>query len=88
MNDEKTYSETHFTNGRVNASNLASYFNGKNSLGAEDNQAVAHTYGEVAQGGKQCESYKDIAQVYDSSNDPPYFCCRTPGKQEFAYRFK
>ena len=88
VDDGKTYSDTYLTNGTVNASNLTTYFNGKNALGAEDNQALAHTYGEVAQGGKQCESYQDIAQVYDSPNDSPYFCRRTPGKQEFAYRFK
>ena len=88
MDDGKTYSDTYLTNGTVNASNLTGYFNGYIPLRAEDNQAVAHIYGEVAPAGKNCEPYKDIEQVYNSSNDPPYFCRRTPGKQEFAYRFK
>ena len=88
VDDGKTYSDTYLTNGIVNSTNLTSYFNGQRPLGPEVNQAVAHTYGEVAQGGKGCEPYEDIAQVYNSSNDPPYFCRRTPGKQQFAYRFK
>ena len=88
MEDGKNYSDIYLTNGTLNASNLTSYFNGNISLGAEESQAVAHTYGEVAQGGGDCEQYEDVAQVYKSSNDPPYFCRRTPGKQEFAYRLK
>ena len=88
VDDGTTYNDTYRTYGTIKASNLTDYFNGNNSLGAENNQAVAHTYGEVAQGWEKCERYEDIAQVYNSSNDPPYFCRRTPGKQEFAYRFK
>jgi len=83
VDDGKTYSDTYFTHGTVNAPNLTTYFSGKKALGAEDTQAVAHGYGEVAKGGKDCELYEDIAQVYESSSDPPYFCRRTSGKQEF-----
>lgn len=87
MDDGKTFSDTYFTTGTVNASNLTSYFRNQNvSLRAEDSQALAHTYGEVARGG--CELYEDIAQVYKSSNNPPYFCRQTSGKHEFAFRFQ
>lgn len=87
MDDGQTYNDTYFTNGMVNAPNLTSYFNFK-PLGPEFNQAVAHSYGETTQSAGDCGLYEDIAQVYNSMDNPPYFCRRTPGKQEFAYRFK
>lgn len=88
VNDGKTYNDTYFSNGPVNVANLTGYFNGDRLLSAEDNQALAHTYGETSQSNKECESYEDIADVYRSPNNPPYFCRRTVGKHEFAYRFK
>ena len=87
VDDGKDYNDTYTKAGTVTASNLASYFNGNNSLGYEDNQALAHSWGQSTKA-QPCESYMDIAEVYESRNNPFYFCRRTTGKQEFAYRFK
>ena len=72
----------------VNAPNLTSYFGNFKPLEPELNQAIAHSYGEISQSDRSCSLYEDIAQVYNSTDNPPYFCRRTAGKQEFAYRFK
>lgn len=88
MDDGRTYHDTYFTNGIVNAPNLTSYFANFRPLAPELNQAVAHSYGETLQSAGGCGRYEDIAQVYNSTDNPPYFCRRTRGKQEFAYRFK
>ena len=49
---------------------------------------MAHSWGEQSQNNADCEPYDDLADILNSKEDPPYFCRRTPGKQEFAYRFK
>ena len=83
-----TYRDTYTRQGIVNAANLSTYFDRENPSRYDLNQALAHTYGEVTRSAQDCESYEDIMQVYKSANNPPYFCRRTPGKQEFTYRFK
>ena len=35
-----------------------------------------------------CGPYTNITEIEVSEYDPPYYCRRTPGQQEFAYRFK
>ena len=52
---------------------------------------MAHSWGEVSQYGGVCKPYNSVADISNISNsklNPPYFCRRTPGQQEFAYRFK
>ena len=82
------YRDTYTRQGVVKAANVSTYFSGGVSVGEELSQAPAHTYGEVTRSAQDCEPYEDIAQIHNSSNNPPYFCRRTPGKKEFTYRFK
>lgn len=51
-------------------------------------QGTAHSFGEQFQDPASCGPYDGIATILNSKYDPPYFCRRTPGQQEFAYRFK
>lgn len=52
---------------------------------------IVHAYGEAAfaslTDGHDCEYYNNIGDVLHSQANPKYFCRRTPGQQEFAYRF-
>ena len=57
-------------------------------LSNELNQAMAHSWGEGSQYGGLCEPYNSVADISNSKSNPPYFCRRTLGQQEFAYRFK
>ena len=72
----------------VRARNLTAYFNMNVSLSDEYNQATAHSWGEISQSLRSCGPYNDIKDISNSKYDPPYYCRRTPGQQEFAYRFK
>lgn len=87
MDDGKDYNDTYVKSGTVKASNLTSYFRGNYPIGFEDDQALAHSWGQSIKA-QPCGKYEDIAEVYESHNNPFYFCRRTKGKQEFAYRFK
>ena len=73
--------------GTVNASDLSCYYN--NHIcppEPEVPQIVAHTYGEIAQS-DQCCQYKELSDVLSSNKNCAYYCNRTPGQEEFAYRF-
>ncbi|KAL9007493.1 MAG: hypothetical protein Q9173_007254, partial [Seirophora scorigena] len=52
---------------------------------------IAHAYGLYAFGsltpGNDCVPYNDIDDVLRSQTTPKYYCRRTPGRREFAYRF-
>ena len=72
----------------VRARNLTAYFNANESLSDEDNQATAHSWGEISQSLESCGPYNDITDISNFKYDPPYYCRRTPGQQEFAYRVK
>ena len=53
-------------------------------------QDLAHSFGEYAHGStfsSPCVSYRDTSDVLASREKPPYYCQRTPGRQEFTYRF-
>lgn len=58
------------------------------SLSDELNQAMAHSWGVISQSLESCGPYNDNTDILNSKYDPPYYCRRTPGQQEFAYRFK
>ena len=71
----------------VTTANLSNYFNKDWPLSFENNQALAHNWGQNIKT-FPCQSYEDIAEVYKSRQNFFYFCRRTAGKQEFTYRFK
>ena len=98
-NDGRDYNGTYTRPGTVNASNLTCYFPGQTcpsgpptsaqqvKLYAEESkQSRAHIDGELARTAP-CGPYNDIADVLNSTVDYGYFCRRTQGHQEFAYRF-
>lgn len=75
--------------GTVNASDLSCY-NKRDSgcpVAPEVPQIVAHTYGEIAQS-DQCCGYNELSDVLSSDKNCAYYCNRTPGQEEFAYRFR
>ena len=72
----------------VNATDLSHYYSEDTPVEPEMDMAIAHTLGEVAPTGKNCFPYDDLDEISTIPFDAPYFCRRTPGKQEFAYRFK
>ena len=88
IDDGTSYNDTYSTNGMVLTSNLTDYFNINMPLSNELNQAMAHSWGEGSQYGGLCEPYNSVADISNSKSNPPYFCRRTLGQQEFAYRFK
>ena len=88
MIDGISYNDTYLTNGMVQARNLTAYFNGNYTLSDELNQATAHSWGEMSQGFESCGPYNDVTDISNSKYNYPYYCRRTPGQQEFAYRFK
>ena len=91
--DGKNWNGTYITNGVVNVTNLTCYFHPGNLVcpeetkqGHEVTQGLAHAYGQQASS-SSCVDYDDISDVLNSRRNPPYFCRRTPNRQEFAYRF-
>ena len=87
VDDGKDYNDTYNKIGTVTAANLTTYFSGNHVVAFEDYQALAHSWGLNTKS-QPCEEYENIAQVYRSRSNPRYFCRRTAGKQEFAYRFR
>ena len=74
--------------GTVNASDLSCYYDNNICPGEpEVPQILAHTYGEIAQSDQCCE-YKELSDVLISDKNCAYYCNRTPGQEEFAYRFR
>ena len=82
----------------VNAANLSSYchfvydahkYNCEPT--PESLHGVVHAYGEYAYGslheGYDCVKYTTVGDIRRSRANPKYYCRRTPGQQEFAYRF-
>jgi len=85
-------------NRKVNASDLSCYYHHiydanktKCDPAPETIHGIAHSYGDYAFGslteGNGCESYTTVDDVIASRNNPRYFCRRTTGQHEFAYRF-
>lgn len=58
---------------------------------AEEVHGVVHAYGGYAFGSltpnNYCGEYSTIDDILESRSNPKYYCRRTPGQQEFAYRF-
>ncbi|KAL8788587.1 MAG: hypothetical protein Q9195_007231 [Heterodermia aff. obscurata] len=88
LNDGTDWNGTYIIPGTANVSDLSCYHRAgdcpKNH--ADVTQATAHTNGELATGA-ECGPYNTTADILNSKKDYTYFCRRTPGQQEFAYRF-
>ena len=88
MDSGTDYRGVYTQTGTVNASDLSCY-NKRNTgcpTAPEVPQIVAHTYGEISQS-DQCCQYKELSDVLTSGKNCAYYCNRTPGQEEFAYRF-
>ena len=94
FDDGKDWNGTYVTKGVVNVPNLRCYFHyrGKDNSNpvceddAEITQGLAHIYGEQTSS-SGCGPYKETSNILNSKNNYPYYCRRTPNRQEFAYRF-
>ena len=89
LNDGTDWNGTYTIPGKVNVSDISCYHRA-GGCPAEDHQDVtqanAHSNGELA-AADECGSYNTTADILSSKKDYTYFCRRTPGRQEFAYRF-
>jgi hypothetical protein len=83
------WNDTYTRNGMVNAPNLACYFHNESCPVVhpeEVSQASAHAYGELALS-TDCGPYNETSDILNSRYDYRYYCRRTSGRQEFAYRY-
>lgn len=88
LNDGTDWSGTYTIPGTANVSDISCYHRGGDCPKdhADITQATAHANGELATGA-ECGPYNTTADILSSKEDYTYFCRRTPGQQEFAYRF-
>ena len=88
LNDGIDYNGTYSFPGKTNVSDLSCYHRGGDcpKHHPDVTQATAHFNGELATGA-ECGPYNTTADILSSKKDYTYFCRRTPGRQEFAYRF-
>ena len=88
--DDVNWNGTYTRNGTVNATNLACYLphGGANPACPVGKRRFerANFYGQMGLG-FECKPYTDISEVQNSGNPNHYYCRRTPGNQEFAFRF-
>ena len=88
--DGVNWNGTYTSNGTVNATNLACYFphnNAKSSCPIGKRRFErANLYGQMGLG-FDCKAYMDISEVQNSREPSRYYCRRTPGNEEFAFRF-
>ena len=89
---------TYVRPGTINATNLANYCHHRRvekdylcDPSTEEVHGIAHAYGDYAFGsltpGNDCEEYNTIDDILKSQANPKYYCRRSAGQQEFAYRF-
>ncbi|KAL8829650.1 MAG: hypothetical protein Q9191_001901 [Dirinaria sp. TL-2023a] len=89
LDDGTDWNGTYTREGTVNVANLSCYFHNQDCPSDDHEdivQATAHAYGEVSSG-TVCGPYNTTADILHSRNDYEYYCRRTPGNQQFAYRF-
>lgn len=89
--DGVDWNGTYMRNGTVNATNLECYFppHRRQELDCSNlvpRQATANLSGEMGIV-SNCGAYTTISEVQNSREDDDYYCRRTPGSQEFAFRF-
>lgn len=90
INDGTDWNGTYTKNGIVSATNLSCYFQGPDCPTVNPqvvSQVLAHSYGDQSLK-SECGPYEDISEVLRSKQNNEYYCRRTPGRQEFAFRFK
>lgn len=89
VDDGTDYRDTYIRDGIVDASNLSCYFHKSECPSADvTRHALAHDYGGYGSAfTSDCGNYTDITDVLNSDTAYPYYCRRSPGRQEFAYRF-
>lgn len=81
------YNSTYVTAGKVIAPDLSCYFHNQKCPGDPHiKQGLAHSYGQLVLS-SDCGHYSDISEVLKSKKRYDYYCRRTPGQQQFAYRF-
>ncbi|KAI9889431.1 MAG: hypothetical protein M1814_005294 [Vezdaea aestivalis] len=90
FNDGKDSNGTYLRAGKVNITDLSCYYR-NNSCSPEPINAVipqflAHYYGMSTQF-TTCRTYQTLSDVLSSPSEHAYYCRRTPGKEEFTYRF-
>ena len=92
------WNDTYVRGSHVNATNLTCYYHHIYDArqyicdkSDETVQGIVHLYGEYAFGSlsesNDCEKYTTIEDILRSRTNPKYYCRRTSGRQEFAYRF-
>lgn len=87
FNGGSDYNSTYVTVGQVVAPDLSCYYHNQTcAQGPRIRQGIAHSYGQLVLS-SDCGPYNDISEVFKSKNLYDYYCRRTPGKQQFAYRF-
>ena len=89
--DGVNWNGTYTRNGTVNATDLGCYFpHRRQGPGCPSDpvprQATANLYGQMGVA-SDCGDYTDISEVQNSRKYDNYYCRRTPGSQEFAFRF-
>ena len=89
--DGVDWNGTYMRKGTVNATNLGCYFPHRRQepncpTDLVPRQATANIYGEMGLV-FNCGAYTNISEVQNSREDDNYYCRRTPGSQEFAFRF-
>ena len=89
--DGADWNSTYTQNGTVNATHLGCYFSHSDPeaqcpTDVVVGQATANLYGEIGLA-SDCGNYTDISEVVNSREYKNYYCRRTPGRQEFTFRF-
>lgn len=98
MQDGTDWNGTYIRPGQVNASDLSCYYHHTYDThkytcehSSESLHGIVHNYGASAfdslSYGSDCVNYTDVEDILRSRSNPKYFCRRSPGQQEFAYRF-
>ena len=98
VQDGTDWTGTYVRPDQVNATDLSCYYHYMYDSrkyvcdpSPENVQSIVHTYGEYTYGSlsydQDCEYYNDTKDILHSRKKSRYFCRRTPGQQEFAYRF-
>ena len=98
MQDGTDWSGTYVRPDQVHATDLRCYYHHLYDAqqyvcdqAPETVQGIVRDYGGSTYAslsyGQNCESYNVIGDILKSQNISKYFCRRTPGHREFAYRF-
>ena len=98
MQGGRNYNDTYVRGDQVDASDLRCYhhytYDTHQYVCDQRNEVIhgiAHLYGEYAfeslSESNDCGNYTTVEDILRSRTNPKYYCRRTPGRQEFTYRF-